>query len=134
MSNHTLAHSDVLHNSYKKEEEKKEDKVNYALENINSKIQFINSLLNVPPSLNLTGYQEVKSTFDTDWKNHIYDILLRNKISPVWILDILNLSSEETNRVKIQFISHLVKTKTYIKLCKFIRDNNFKLFSVEYVD
>lgn len=118
----------------KNEEDKEKDETDPQLNIIKNKLSFLTSLINLPPSLNLFGFQEVSSTFN-NWKDHIYDILIKNKISPTWILDIINLDSQETsNKVQIQFISHSVKTKVYIELCHFIQENNFKMFSVENLD
>lgn len=130
--NKMIPAKDIDKNEEKEDKEKAE--TDPQLNIIKNKLSFLTSLTNLPPSLNLFGFQEVSSTFN-NWKDHIYDILIKNKISPTWILDIINLDSQETsNKVQIQFISHSVKTKVYIELCHFIQENNFKLFSVENLD
>lgn len=101
------------------------------------KLEFLKKISKSPPSFILTGFQEVDSLLQDNWKDHVYYILLKNNISPVWILDIINLEPHKPicNRVLIQFVSHDVKTKVCIQLRHFIKHNNYKKLAIdEYMD
>ena len=104
---------------------------------LKSKIEFLENISKTPPNVLLAGFQEVNSSLTHHWKDHVYDILLRNNISPVWILDIINLEPTEPvcNKVLIQFVSHYVKTKVFIRLHNFIKTNHYNQLSIdEYVE
>ena len=100
---------------------------------IKNKISVLEELLLSPPHLIMHGLEELNSIFSNDWKRVVYNILLVNDISPVWILNLSSLEPEKRfpNKVKIEFFSIYVKRKVFHKLDRYIENNSFKLLTIE---